>query len=142
MTLADVIAGAALAVSLWSLYISYRTAELDSVKLRAWCTFHPTDEHNEHPYITVVIVNEGRRTAILRILGGDLPDGCSGRYLKGEGGLKLGENERFEKHMGYADLTQNNPDEGSFANLWFEDSLGKRHPVKDSEAAIREYHAS
>lgn len=143
MTTTDIIASLALVVSLVSLVASYRTAQLDSVKLRAWCTFRAVDEYNEHPYITVSIVNEGRRTAILRILGGDYAGGASGTYLDGEKGMRLGESEIYEKHMGFAELSQNGPEnEDEFTNLWFKDSLGKKHVVKGSEDAIRKYKAA
>lgn len=139
----EIISCVALGFSALSLFMSFYVARRDTVKLRAWCTFHPTDEHNEHAYITVVVVNEGRRPAILRVLGGDLNSGGgSGGKLLGDKGLRLGENERHEEYMSYGDLVRNDPEEYEYTNLWFEDSLGNRHAVKNSEAAIREYHAS
>lgn len=141
MTHSEMLSCAALAVSGVSLFTSLHVAQRDTVKLRAWATFHPVHEHNPEPYITVVIVNEGRRPAILRIFGGDCAEGSGGTYL-GDKGLRLGENERHEEHVGFAGLALNGPDEMEFVSLWFEDSLGNRHKVKDSDSAICSFRAA
>lgn len=125
-----------------SLYTSLRVAGRDRVKLKAWATFHPVHEHNPSASITVVIVNEGRRPAILRVFGGDFIGGSSGGTCLGgdKGGRRLGENERHEEHLGFGELCQQGPEnESEYLRLWFEDSLGNRHPVKDSETAIRKF---
>jgi len=141
MVLATIISCIAVGISAASLMTSLHVARRDRVNLRAWATFHPTDEYNEHPYITVVIVNEGRRPAILRLFGGDLVGGgIGGRILgKDSEGIRLGESERHEESVTADDSLLIGPDGAlEYRTFYFEDTLGNRHPVRDCEEALNQ----
>ena len=51
-------------------------------------------------------------------------------------GIKLGENDKFEKDLTYQDLLK---DEGDDAiNVWFEDSAGKKYSIKNIKKHIKQ----
>jgi hypothetical protein len=90
--------------------------------------------------IHAIVVNAGRRPVILRLLGGDGPQGgFSGTYLAHDsGGLRLGEHERHEFSIKSEDaFFQADPDGPlePFARMWIEDSLGNRHAIPRSRDA-------
>ena len=93
-----------------------------------------------HPYIEVTIVNAGRRPIILRMWGGSDEKGeWVGHFLGEEKrGLRLGEHERHDLSLDKNDLLSETPDgEVLFHDLWVEESLGRRHPIKDAKANVK-----
>lgn len=64
-----------------------------------------------------------------------------GSYLgERRAGLRLGENEHFEFSLPKSELWASTPDsEVEFIDIWVEDSLGKRHQVKDAKANIARF---
>ena len=130
----------ALSVSVISLIISWHFGFRDRAKLKTYAEFYPSHPEHDRGRIEIRIVNHGRRATIITLFGGDLDDGkCSGTYLgkKGEG-LRLGEHEKYETTV-YADdllVTNVEGNVAEFVRLWFEDTLGQRHKIKNSEKLI------
>ena len=136
MEFSDYISLLALIISLLTfgffLYFGLR----DRVNLKA-----TSKVYNNGDYIRVKVVNRGRRPAILRMLGGQLDNGSwVGTYIGKESqGVRLTENEYYTKDLYFDDLIHFDPHENDvseFVSLWFEDSLGKRHPVENSKENI------
>lgn len=74
--------------------------------------------------MTVSIVNKGRRPAVLHMWGGTA-------------GLRLIEQARHELRLTSRDLAEETPDgEIVFTDLWFEDTLGRRHIVSNAKKHI------
>ncbi len=73
------------------------------------------------------------------MFGGDLAGGgWQGENLEGKGGgLHLSEHEYYERSFYREDIMAVAPDsESEYVELWFEDSLGKRHKIKKSRDGI------
>jgi hypothetical protein len=137
VTHAEVISVVALVVSItsvaFSLYFNYR----DRACLRTTSKFY---SGRSHPYIEVTIVNAGRRPIILRMWGGSDEKGeWVGQFLGEEKrGLRIGEHERHDLSLDKNDLLSETPDgQVLFNDLWVEDSLGRRHPIKDAKANVK-----
>lgn len=138
MTTSDIIASLALVVSVLSagvtFYFHFRDRPDLILKSKFMSGYDPGAE-----YVAISIVNAGRRPAILRMWAGEDAAGhWVGSYLgEGKAGLRLGENEHFEFSLPKHELWASTPDsEVEFINIWVEDSLGKRHHVKDAKANI------
>lgn len=145
MTLSDIIAGIAVFISLISLSISLFVVWRDRVNIVATSNFLPKapPEFGEaDAHLVVKIVNLGRRPAILRLLWLEMDHGNHGRYLgESEQGLRLEENEFHEETLYKTQLMEWDDSRGEMStciSLSIEDSLGKKHPVKDSYQNIKE----
>jgi len=140
MNTSNYISSLALLVSVVSLIISWHFGFRDKSKLKTYAKFYPSHPNHDRAKIEIKIVNHGRRATILTLFGGDLEDGgMSGIYLGKEGdGLRLGEHEKYETIVYADDLLVTHP-EGNiaqFVRFWFEDTLGQRHKIKNSEKLI------
>ena len=82
---------------------------------------------------------------ILRMWAGANKDGnYVGTFLgKGKAGLRLAEHERHDFTIFKEDLIGITPENDvHFDDLWFEDTLGRRHFVKNAKANIQSLRAS
>ena len=141
MATSDVIASLALVVSVLSAGVTFYFHFRDRPDLILKSTFTSGyDPGTER--IVISIVNAGRRPAILRMWAGEDAAGhWVGSYLgEGKAGLRLGENEHFDFSLPKHELWASTPDaEIEFLDIWVEDSLGKRHRVKDAKANIAKF---
>ena len=66
--------------------------------------------------------------------GAETKEKWVGTYIgESKVGLRLGEHEHYEMKLEKGDLFCHTPDEVvEVHNLWFEDSLGRKHMVKDA----------
>ena len=130
----------ALLVSVISLLISWHFGFRDKAKLKTYTEFYASHQGHNRDRIQIKIVNHGRRATILTLFGGDLDNGtCSGIYLGKKGdGLRLGEHEKYETTVYSDDLlvTDMQGNISEFVSLWFEDMLGQRHKIRNSEKLI------
>lgn len=140
MTRSELISMLALLVSFASLVVSVFFNLRDRQKLVAsskFIAFHP--EYGP-AHVDVAIVNAGRRPIILRMWGGsDNAGEWVGEYLgKEHAGLRLSEHERHDITVSKDDLYSSTPhSEIIYKVLWVEDSLGRRHVVKDSRRNVQ-----
>jgi hypothetical protein len=94
--------------------------------------------------MTVSVVNAGRRPVILKMWGGHDADGhwIGTRLGKDASGLHLAENEHYEFVLRKDDLLQLGPAEDvELCDIWFEDTLGQRHRVKEAKKNITKLRA-
>ena len=129
----DYVSAIALVVALLSFVASFYFGFRDRVNVKAFSTYY-------EGYCSIKIVNHGRRAAIITMFGGDLENGYWQATHLGEKGLgiRLAEHEFHTENFSERDILAIGPDhESEFINLWFEDSLGKRHLVKDSEEHLQ-----
>ena len=143
MTQTDAIASLALAVSCFSLGVSWWGTFRDRVALKITAKVINGGPQYGPASISIKVVNTGRRIAVLTMFGGELLDGTwQGTYLGASGqGIHLAESELHQRNFGYDDIETASPDSDSdseFVALWFEDSHGKRHKVPNSEKLIIE----
>lgn len=85
-------------------------------------------------------VNKGRRPIYLRKVDGDLmKNGWAGSPVEtSEFGKKLEEGQCIERTWHIKDVYVEGPDfEDEYKNIWFEDSLGKRHKIPRSEKYLK-----
>ncbi|MBK5180457.1 hypothetical protein [Paraburkholderia domus] len=138
-TFAEYMSSAAFAVSFASLCISGHVAFRDRARLSLSSKFIPASEHGAGQ-IVVTMVNAGRRPVILRLIGGASAAGTwSAEYLaREEGGLRLGEHERYEHTFEKEDTVKFHPehDDLFLKTLWVEDSLGIRHKIPKASQYI------
>lgn len=138
MPRAEIISIVALLVSLGSLATTFYFNLRDRARLVAKSTFY-VGYDGEGPSITISIVNSGRRPATLHMWAGtDGSKNWVGTLLNSkDGGLRLAEHERYEMRLKRSDLTGFTPDDDiEFTDLWFEDSLGRRHTVVNAKKHI------
>ena len=144
MTASLIVSVVALCVSLTSLGFSAYFGLRDRASLKAACKF--TDRwEGSSASISVSIVNAGRRPVVLRTWAGVDKDGnWIGTFFgKDQGGLRLGEHERHDFRLMKDDCYAVTPDEDVvFADLWIEDTLGRRHTVRDATANLAKLHAT
>jgi hypothetical protein len=132
----DWFAATALLVSIVSIGISLYATLRDRVKIKAFSNLYTDPHHNPHTWIVVTVVNHGRRTAVLTRFGGDFKgEGWQSTPLGDKGlGLHLAENEYHRIDLTpYGVLVG-----GKYVDLWFEDSLGRRHRVKNARKHLQE----
>lgn len=141
MRLNEYIPYIALIVSVLSFITSFYFGFRDRVRVRATSTFYPPHPEYDRAHLVIRILNRGRRVAVLTMFGGDLAD----RSWQGENlgekdrGLHLTEHQFYERKFYPEDIGAISPDsESEFVELWFEDSLGKRHKVKNSRKGIQQ----
>ena len=137
MTVSDYMAAAALVVSFLSFGTSLYFGLRDRVKLRATSKLYNVGGEFGSAYIEVKVVNCGRRVAILTMFGGILANGeWIGTYIGDKGkGVRLEENDYHIEKVTYNTLHEFDYHEGElyeYVELLFEDSLGRRYPVKNS----------
>ena len=98
LTFAEKLSTAAILISVASFFIAARSAFLDRTRLKVSSVFHEADEWGP-AQVVVTVINKGRRPAILRLFGGTDANGIgSGEFFDHEkGGLRLAENERYER---------------------------------------------
>ena len=115
----------------FSVYFNFR----DRANIKTTSKFYPESDSGPAS-VHFTVVNAGRRPIILRMGGAVDKNGqwigtCLG---KDESGLRLGEHERFDRDMEKIDLVEQTP-EGVItkADLWVEDTLGRRYPIRDAK---------
>ena len=141
MSYSDVTSTVALAIALGSLGLSAFNAVRDRSKLKFITKFCEASEH-EPARFAYSVVNAGRRPVVLCIAGGSDASGhwAGERLGESKDGIRLGEHERLERaytkddvvHLGETAETDLVLDV-----LWVEDSLGNRHEVPGSRAAMK-----
>ena len=110
------------------------------MKIKAESRYFAGSQDYDRAHLLIRVVNHGRRIAILRMFGGDLEGGgYSATFLGDEhAGILLGEHEFYERKFYVEEVEHIYPDrESNYIELWIEDSLGKRHIVKNSGEHIR-----
>ena len=129
----------ALVVSIISLAVSLYATQLDRFKLKATSTLYLPNEYNDEGHIEVRIVNHGRRVAVMTMFGGDTEvGGYSATHLVAKG-LHLAENEFHKLTLTKPEALCVGPEyETEYVSLWFEDSHGRRHQVKDSRKHLEQ----
>jgi hypothetical protein len=131
---------AALVISLTSLVSSIYFNSKERASLKTTSVLYRGDDEIE-PKISVSAVNAGRRPLVLRMLvGTDDAGEWVGTYMGDkEHGKRLGEHERFELTLTCSDLGFFHEEIVEFTELWFEDSIGRRHRIKDSRRNIEQF---
>jgi hypothetical protein len=122
-----------------TLYVNFR----DTASLKATSVYVPYWEENP-AHMNISIVNAGRRPVILRMfVKAESKAKWVGTFLdKDDGGLRLGEHERYETKLEEHELVEQTPDEEVTINdLWFEDTLGRRHAVKNAKLSLKQLRA-
>jgi hypothetical protein len=141
MNISVAISLGALVVSIASMAITIHFNLKENAKLKTLSTLFHGDAESE-PTLVVAAVNVGRRPTVIRMLVGmDDSKAWSGVSLgQDHQGVRLGENERFERMLKNSDLGFFWDEEAiEFTVLCFEDSIGRRHPIADSRKHIREF---
>lgn len=138
MTRAEIISVLALVVSIASFCSSVLLGLRDRGRLVTASKFLPHWEGNP-AHVLVSVVNAGRRPVILRMWAGaaskkDWVGTCLGEQGSG---MRLGEHERHEFKLEKHDLLVATPDyDVLIEDLWFEDTLGRRHIVAGAKANL------
>jgi hypothetical protein len=140
MQMPVIISIVALCISLASFCISFANFRRDRDNVLATCRFSSGYEEDDW-HLQASVVNAGRRPVVLRMWGGTDKDGAwAATMLKSaEGGHRLGEHERLDFTITAQDVMHLMPDGDDivYADLWFEDTLGRRHPMKGAKAALQ-----
>jgi hypothetical protein len=143
MTTATMMALIALIASIISAGFSIYFGTRDRARLHAFSHLYKGDDEHA-PHIKVAAINKGRRPLILRMWGGADDKGeWVGTFIERERqGHRLGEHERFEITLENGDLgfeLDEFDEVVEFTELWFEDSIGRRHRVNGSRQHIKEF---
>jgi hypothetical protein len=137
----EIISIFALVISGISLWLSFHFGYRDKAILKIQSRFTPFHSDYDRAHINIKIVNAGRRPTILKLFGGDTTkNGYHATFLNSkQNGLRLDEHEMHEENVYANDMWGIDPDgeEWEYTNLWFEDTLGQRHKVKNSEKTLR-----
>jgi hypothetical protein len=139
MQFAEWLSVIALIVSLGSLSASLYFNLRDRAKIEARSQYYPGIEDGV-PMIELSVVNAGRRPVVLRMWGGmDASGDWVGTMINSaEGGKRLAEHDRYEVKLMRDDLVALTPDSDVvFVDLWFEDTLGRRHRVRNAKEHVR-----
>lgn len=137
LTRSEIISLFALCLSVTSVSFSIYFGLRDRGRLQAKSRFMQGWE-GQPAHILLTIVNTGRRPIILRLWAG-VDDG--GEWIgtpfgteKELHGLRLGEHESYQFVLERKDILATGADDEDliFRDLWVEDSLGKRHPVRQA----------
>lgn len=146
MQISDYISITALFISIISLAILWYFSFRDKAQMKTFAKFYPNNPKYDRAHIAIKVVNSGRRPTILTMFGGDLKDGrWIGTYLGKEGkGLRLGEHEKYETSVYFEGISFIVPEgnESEYINFWFENTLGQRYKVKNSEKLIEKFNES
>ena len=140
MTWSESVPYVALGMSILSFIMSFYFGFRDRVHVHAVSKFYPQHPDYDQANLDIRVVNRGRRIAVLTLFGGNTADG----KWQGEGlgdkktGLHLTEHDFYKRKFYFEDIVAASPDsESEYVELWFEDSLGKRHKVKHSRNGIQ-----
>ena len=139
MTRSEILAILAFLVSVTSLCFSAYFGLRDRGRIRAESKFYPSSEYT-YARMAIALVNKGRRPIVLRMLVGTSEDGeWVGEYLgHKKGGLRLAEHERIDINFEREDAIGMTADHDIvFADLWVEDSLGRRYQVKNAREHLQ-----
>ena len=139
MTTSEIISSLALLVSLGSFSVSLYVARRDRVALTAEAKFYYPSERSA-PSVGIVIANAGRRAVGLQMLVAlTETDAWYGVGLGRQGeALILVEGQSHEVVWKKENLTKGPTDEDwLFVDLEVEDTLGKRHPVRNAKPSLR-----
>lgn len=141
MQTSDYISIAALVISIMSITIVWYFGFRDRAHLKTFAQFYSFNPNYNRAHIAIKIVNCGRRPVILTMFGGDLSNGSwCGTVIEKEGeGIILKEHGKYETTVYLEDLHYSNPEgnEADYINFWFENTLGQRYKVKNSEKLIK-----
>jgi len=141
MQISNYVSIVALIISVTSLIISWYFGFRDKAHLRTYAKFYSYNPNYDRAHILIKIVNCGRRPVILTMFGGYLSDGTyCGSFLGRENkGIRLGEHEKYETSVYLEDLHSIDPEgnESDYVSFWFENTLGQRYRVKNSEKLIK-----
>ena len=135
----DYLSISALIVSIISLGGTFYFNIRDRMKVQATSKLYASHPDYDKAHLEIKVVNIGRRIAVLTLFGGDLENGrWQGEALgESEKGLHLAEHEFYKYKFYKDDILAVSPDfESNYIELWFEDSLGRRHKVKDSKINV------
>lgn len=142
MTPAEIISIIALCVSVASFTVSVCVAVRDRARVRAKCTFigpchNVTEGRREPASIFVELINKGRRAVIVKGFVRESGNRSMtwARVGPRETGLDLGENGRYTTKIQATDCDAGNG--VFFTDMWFEDSLGNRYPVKGAKRNLK-----
>jgi len=94
--------------------------------------------------LRVEAINVGRRPIILTLFGGYYEDGhWRGTYIGDyKTGVRLGENEKFSEDIDDLHHMIFDHEEGvTVSDFWFEDTLGRRYPVKGAKKHLGQFFA-
>jgi hypothetical protein len=141
MNISIAISLGALVVSVASIAITVHFNLKESAKVKAFSIIF-LGSAEDVPTIRVVAINVGRRPTIIRALVGmdDHKNWAGVNLGEDHQGIRLGENERFEKLLKNSDLGFFWDEETiEFTELYFEDSVGRRHRITNSRTHIREF---
>jgi hypothetical protein len=128
----------ALIISIASFGLSCYLALRDRSNVQAKCYARLHDRTGEYSSIFVTVTNAGRRRVILRYLMGQYEDGSKGGQRLTENGITLEEGEFYEMEFGKFDGLMVNGDEMSgLVEVYFEDSAGKKYPIKDARQNVK-----
>lgn len=133
------ISALALVISVTSLGLSAHVAFRDRGRLRTKSTFYAAHE-DRSPSMCVEAVNAGRRPVILTVFGGYYENGQSrGTYIGDyKTGVQLGENEKFSENIDALHHMLFDQETGAaVTDLWFQDTLGRRHRVKGAKKHLQ-----
>src|SRR6266436_203467 len=141
MQTSDILSVIALGVSLASFAVSAYIVWSDRGRIRARSIFFPAhkdeDSGKERPAsMQVEAINLGRRTVILTLLSGEYEDGHTGGTYIGDykKGIRLSENETFTEDVDQMhNLVFDHRNGVALVDLWFEDTPGRRYPVKGAK---------
>ena len=132
----------AIGISLVSLGFSVTNFFRDTARLKIRSRFIEASDYGPERII-VSMMNAGRRTVIIRLIGGSEGKKWGGTYIDYDaGGRRLGENEHFEYTFSKESVVQLMPegDDLVFDVLWVEDSLGRRYSIPKSREHIKRLH--
>ncbi|MBW8364066.1 MAG: hypothetical protein K0M39_05890 [Rhizobium sp.] len=125
----------ALAVSTLSLCLGLYLAWRDRAQLKAKCFPREHDRTDEYSSIFITATNHGRRSVILRWLGGIYADGSKGRIAISTDGVKLQEGEFYETEFGKFDgIMVNGGDMSPLVDIFLEDSAGRHYKIEGGRA--------
>lgn len=142
MSLQNILPYAAITISIAGFLLSLSGFLRDRPRLKIKSQYLPSSQYDPEDEIMVTLTNHGRRTVIIRLVGGtDAKGESSGTFLNyDKGGIRLTENDRHELHLRLSDIHQQVPDGDDlhYVELWIEDSLGRKYAIPKSKSHIKE----
>ena len=137
VTRAEIIAVFALVVSVSSLGFSIFVGLRDRSRLVATSRFSATSEYGP-ARLHISVVNAGRRPIVVRMLVAVCDDDdWFGDFLGDHKvGLRLGEHERHDITLEKSDLLGGRESDLIATDFQIEDSLGRRHSVRDAKKHV------
>ena len=135
----------AIFLSVFSLGISIYAIWKDHGRLKicAHPVKHP--DTNEYSFISISVVNTGRRIVLMKYFVAEYFNGSTARYSLNSTGetIVLTEGQDFNYKLGKFDgpmlyiHDQNQNEDSEIKNCFFEDTTGKKWKVKEAESALR-----